>query len=207
MYDRFVAVFRICEAVFRKEYLNVKALETINPKNRTNFILEVLNRIAEMLFTCNKEGDTPKFVSDFNKPSSKYLGRLENYVLRTLIDHRRQLVLKDIESKIITNGEIPESEPEYLDSMKTLISYNFHKKLGSSDYKTNKIMSLRNLIDLTFDKNNDYEKYIQEDRLNIVNNSFSTSVSRRTFINDVSTLTVEPRVFNPKLQLLKAIND
>lgn len=67
MYDRFVAVFRICEAVFRREYNNLKAADDYRLKDRSRFNLKLLERLAMLVNSRNLVAETPKYISDFNK--------------------------------------------------------------------------------------------------------------------------------------------
>ena len=93
-YDRFVAVFRIWESVFRQEYYNLQN-ETIKNKISTKeFTLRLLEKFVKLILARNSASETPKYVSDFNKPSAKYIERLENYIIETSIISRRQNIHK-----------------------------------------------------------------------------------------------------------------
>jgi hypothetical protein len=190
-YDRFVAVFRICEAVFRQEYLNVRSVGEDKGFDRNNFLLELLHRLAVMLFTRNKDGDTPKFVSDFNKPSSKYISRLEKYVIQTIINWRRKNMHKQIEEELLINGELSESTPNYEKSLKKLLPYQLHKNLTKARQIWSKIIPLSSIIERKLQ--NTSSTWLS------INKSFSTSASRRS-----STQSCLPPL-SKKAQRLKAI--
>ena len=181
-YDRFVAVFRICESVFRQEYFNLKSKNSkISSKE---FTLQLLEKFALLILARNINSETPKFVADFNKPSAKYVERLENYIIITSIISRRQNIHKRIKNEIIDNGELPEDTPKYKNSVRSFVPYKINMKIMQYRSKLSNIVSLSDLITFIFDKESEEDNESKDKNIGYLKESFSTSASRRTWFND-----------------------
>ena len=134
--------------------------------------------MSKLLLTRNSEFDTAKYSSDFNKPTSKYLERLEIIIIKSMIDLRRKAMQRKLNNKWIDNGEIYEENHAEFEKAQNHLPYNFMKILAKQKFWFDYLISFKSLFHYTF-KNKIEQEKSKDKNIEILKQLGSTKASRR----------------------------